>query len=85
DLNGVVKEFFESPEMENIRVNHPQVQFETDLFEDLLRIRASKTHITKSLLNLVLNGAEAVRGEGTVRVATENRYVDKPLRGYDAV
>ena len=36
-------------------------------------------------MNLVSNAAEAISGKGEVTIRTENRYLDKPVRGYDEV
>jgi CheY-like chemotaxis protein len=36
-------------------------------------------------MNLVSNASEAIKGSGNVTISTVNRYVDKPLKGYDEV
>jgi two-component system, cell cycle sensor histidine kinase and response regulator CckA len=36
-------------------------------------------------MNLTNNAAEAIAKEGTILLRTENRYVDRPIRGYDDV
>jgi CheY-like chemotaxis protein len=36
-------------------------------------------------MNLVLNAMEAVEDNGNIIIATTNRYLDKPLKGYDDV
>jgi CheY-like chemotaxis protein len=36
-------------------------------------------------MNLVSNALEAVEGSGNVTISTANRYVDRPLRGYDDI
>jgi CheY-like chemotaxis protein len=36
-------------------------------------------------MNLVSNASEAIKDSGNVTISTMNRYVDKPLRGYDDV
>ncbi len=36
-------------------------------------------------MNLVSNAAEAIPGKGEVIIRTENRYLDKPIKGYDEV
>ena len=37
------------------------------------------------IMNLVSNASEALEGSGNVMISTMNRYVDKPLKGYDDV
>jgi len=36
-------------------------------------------------MNLVVNASEAIAGNGNVTISTMNRYIDRPLRGYDDV
>jgi CheY-like chemotaxis protein len=36
-------------------------------------------------MNLVSNASEAVEGSGNVTISTFNRYVDRPLKGYDDI
>jgi signal transduction histidine kinase/ActR/RegA family two-component response regulator len=81
----VVRECMASPEMAALRADHPDVWFETRLADDLLHIRGSAVHLRKTAMNLVANAAEAQPEGGTIVVATENRYVDRPIQGYDQV
>ncbi|MCP4693450.1 MAG: response regulator, partial [Desulfobacterales bacterium] len=36
----------------------------------------SPVHLSKTVMNLVSNAAEAIPGEGTVTISTENRYIE---------
>ena len=85
DLNLVVKEYLISPEFIRLQRLHATVTVETDLERDLLNIGGSRVHLKKVLMNLVANAVEAIEGQGTVRVATRNCYVDQPLQGYDDI
>jgi CheY-like chemotaxis protein len=40
-------------------------------------------HLGKTVMNLLSNAAEAITGLGEVLITTENRYVDRPIQGYD--
>jgi PAS domain S-box-containing protein len=83
DLNKVVCDYFETPEFENLKAYHPLAVFTTALEKDLLNIRGSPVHLNKTLMNLVSNAAEAISGTGEVVIRTENRYLDRPILGYD--
>jgi len=85
NFNDIVAEYLRSPEYEMLADRYPGVTFGTDLAEDLMNVRCSAIHIKKSLMNLVINAAEALEGDGRVIITTENRYVDQPLKGYDRV
>ncbi|MHB8909422.1 MAG: PAS domain S-box protein [Syntrophales bacterium] len=85
DLNSAISEYFQTPEFERLKAYHPQVTFTADLAGDLLPIKGSPVHIGKTIMNLISNAAEAIATQGGVRIKTENRYIDKPVTGYDEI
>jgi len=85
DLNGLIERYLASPEGIKLRTAHPDLRIEKRLAPDLLRMFGSPVHLQKTIMNLVANGAEAQPRGGVIRLATENRYLDQPLRGYDQV
>jgi CheY-like chemotaxis protein len=52
---------------------------------DLLNILGSSVHLSKTIMNLVTNSAESMPDGGLIIISTENRYLDRPIRGYDDV
>jgi CheY-like chemotaxis protein len=85
NLNNIVSEYLSSPEYQKLRDFHPDVKLERDLETDLLNILGSPVHLSKTIMNLVSNAAEAMTEGGEIRISTENRYIDRPIRGYDNV
>ena len=85
NLNGIVSNFVITPEYEKIQAYHPHVTFRTECRAELLNIKGSPLHLEKTLMNLVSNAAESISEKGEVTIRTENRYLDKPIRGYDEV
>ena len=85
NLNDIVSAFFKAPLFEKIKSDNPLVTFTTDCEEGLLNVKGSMIHLEKTLMNLVMNAAESISGEGEVTVRTENRYLDKPVKGYDEI
>ncbi len=83
NLNRVISDFLQMPEFEAIKFHHPGVQFKTSLDAELLHIKGSSTHLNKTVMNLLSNAAESISGSGEVLIRTENRYVDRPIQGYD--
>jgi PAS domain S-box-containing protein len=83
NLNRVISDFLQMPELEAIKAHHPGVQFKTSLDAELLNIKGSSTHLNKTVMNLLSNAAESISGLGEVSIRTENRYVDRPIHGYD--
>jgi len=84
-LNDVISEYLKSPEHENLKSYHPGGNIETRLEKDVLNILGSSIHLSKTVMNLVSNAAEAMPEGGKLTVTTENRYIDRPIRGYDDV
>jgi PAS domain S-box-containing protein len=85
NLNQIVAEFLKSPEFAHHAKSFPGVRVTADLDPDLLNVEGSSLHLGKTVMNLVLNGFEAITPPGTVTLSTGNRYLDKPLQGYDQV
>ncbi|MFB3925057.1 MAG: PAS domain S-box protein [Syntrophales bacterium] len=84
-LNSVVLDYLNTPEFEKLKMYHPHVTIKTDLEKDLLNIEGSPVHLGKTVMNLVSNAAESITDQGQVTIRTENRYLDRPIRGYDDV
>ncbi len=85
NLNRIISEHLASPEFENIKSFHPAVNINTDLEPDLLPIAGSPVHLSKTVMNLISNAAEAMPQGGTISISTRNRYLDKPIEGYDKI
>jgi len=85
NLNSIISEYLKSPEFENLKIYHPNVQIKTDFEPDLLNILGSPIHLTKTIMNLVTNAAEAISDIGEIVLSTNNRYIDRSLIGYDKI
>ena len=83
NLNTVVSDYLNSLEFENLMAYHPKVAFKTDCAKDLLNMCGSPVHLSKTVANLLSNAMEAVVDSGEVTLRTENRYLDKPVGGFD--
>ncbi len=85
DLNAIVEAYLRSPEFEKLEQFHSTVTVKTNLDTDLFNIIGSEAHLRKVVMNLVSNASEAIADSGDVIISTINRYVDRPIRGYDDV
>jgi len=84
-LNDIVTMHFETPEHDKLQFYHPDVRFEMRLDEQLPNIVGSPLHLSKTVMNLLSNAAEAMPQGGMVTIATEYRYIDQPIQGYDDI
>lgn len=85
DLNSLVMDCFRTPEFESLIFHHPQVNIRHELEAGLPRIKASPVHLSKTVINLVSNAAEAVSGLGEVTIRTESRHLDHSIPGYEHI
>jgi CheY-like chemotaxis protein len=85
NLQDIAMDYFKSPEHAKLKEFHSNVQFETRFETDLLNILVSPVHLSKAIMNLVSNAAEALPDGGKVTISMKNQYVDVPIRGYDDV
>jgi PAS domain S-box-containing protein len=85
NLNHIISEQLRSPEIDNLKFFHPDIEVETRFAEDLLNVKGSSAHLSKTIMNLITNAAEAMPAGGKIFISTENRYVDIPIKGYDHV
>ncbi len=85
NLNKLTEEFLGSPEFKRHLTLTPGINFKSCPALDLFNIKGSLVHIRKCLLNLTVNALEAVKPPGEMTIITKNRYLDRPLKGYDDV
>jgi len=85
NLNDIVLEYLKSPEFIKLESFHPHVRVDRRLDAGLMNIMGSPVHLSKTVMNLVSNAAEAMPEGGTIRISTRNAYVDEPIQGYDQV
>jgi len=85
NLNAIVEDYLLSLEFKKLKQFNSTVTIKTNFDTDLLNISGSDAHLRKVVMNLVSNASEAIEGSGNVLISTMNRYVDRPISGYDDV
>lgn len=85
NINQLVEEYIESPEHKKIKANHPQIRIIKKLETGGLNILGSPYHLSKTILNLVLNAAEAMPDSGDLIISTEIRHMDRPTQGFELI
>jgi PAS domain S-box-containing protein len=85
NLNNILLECQDSPGFAKVLSGHPHIEIKTHFEADLLNMSGSAVHLEKSFINLVSNAAEAMPNGGALTIETANRYLDKPISGYDEV
>jgi signal transduction histidine kinase len=85
NLNSSIMEYLLSPEHAKLEMNHPNVTVERHLDPNLLNILGSPIHLSKTIMNLVSNAAEAMLDGGKIVITTENRHEDRPKNAFDDI
>jgi PAS domain S-box-containing protein len=85
NLNQIIRQYLASLECEKLLSFHPGAKVETELEANLLNILGSPVHLSKTIMNLVSNAAEAMPEGGTISISTQSRYLDKLLNGYETI
>ena len=85
NLNTIVSEYLLSPEHAKLELNHSNVKIEKNLDTSLLNILGSPVHLSKTIMNLVSNAAEAMLDGGTIVLTSENRHIDQIIYGFDDI
>lgn len=74
-LKAVVGDYCAGPEFRQLRAYHPGVEVDLCLAEDPLYVRGSFFHLSKVIMNLASNAAEAMPAGGRLSILTEKRRV----------
>lgn len=85
DLNWLIDEYLHSPEYNNLKKNHENIEISFTEDEDLPLIMGSPVALKKVIMNLVSNGAEAQQDGGHIALSTLHRHVEEPLDGLQIV
>ncbi|MGD9300150.1 MAG: PAS domain S-box protein [Desulfobacterales bacterium] len=85
NLNELIYDYLNSPQFEKLKSYHPNVTVESHLDSALLNLSGSPVHLSKTVMNLISNAAEAMPEGGTIAIKTKNKYIDLPVSGYDDV
>ena len=72
NLNDVVETFIKTPEYQNIFIHHPESTVNTQLSATHPFIMGSPVHLSKTVMNLISNAAEAQLHGGAIALSTDN-------------
>ena len=78
DVNEIVCRYLLSPQHESLMAQHPSIVCRTLLSTTPVYVYCSAVHVTKSLMNLVTNAAEAIgsRGEIIIKAVSQKDIRD---------
>jgi PAS domain S-box-containing protein len=83
NLNGIIRDYLKSPEYAKLQKSTTAFTVDQSLDENLASISGSSVHLSKTVMNLVANAAEALTENGRIVITTENRIIEGPIAGFD--
>lgn len=83
DLNTLILDWLKSSECQRLQTFHPGVRVGTNLDDRLLGVYGSSSQLSKALMNLVSNAAEAIIENGKIIITTQNRHIYAASGAYD--
>ncbi|MBC2710573.1 MAG: PAS domain S-box protein [Desulfosarcina sp.] len=85
NLNSIVNNFINSPEYIKIVGDRHNIDVETNISEGILEVVGSATHLSKTVMNLVANAADAMPTGGRITISTRDCYIDRPYTGFEII
>jgi PAS domain S-box-containing protein len=82
NLNDVVKSYLNSPGYLRLAESTPSVSLACNLDSGLKNILGSAPHLSKVVMNLVINAFEAMPDGGSLTIKTSQRHLDELIGGY---
>ncbi len=85
NINPLISSYLNSVEFREISQRYPKIKVTSYLEGKLQNINCSVMHLSKSIMNLVNNAAEAIQAQGHIILATKNVQYHKPYHGYETI
>ncbi len=85
NLNYIIREYLASPEFEKLKCYHSNIHVAYNPGTDLLNILGSPVHVSKAVMNLVSNAAEAMPDGGNINVTTDNYCLKRTVTKYEKI
>lgn len=85
NVNDTVRSYLESPNFQSLVQSRPDVRTRTHLQENLTEVSGSDSHLTKVIMNLVVNAFDAMPDEGELTIKTSQQYLTSLRSGFDKI
>lgn len=76
-LNNVINEYIDSSNFTLLQSRHPDVKFNAILDDNINLINGSGAHLSKTIMNLIMNAFESMHHGGTITLKTYNKTFRK--------
>lgn len=84
-LNEIINSYLESSDFFALKQQNPKIMIEVFLTDGNPVVLGSNSHLTKMVMNLVINAFDAMPHGGSLKLSTQIRHIDKLADGYDNI
>jgi signal transduction histidine kinase len=85
DLQSVINDYLHSPEWSKFKCCNPMVHIQTQFESGLFCLIGSEVQLTKALMNLVSNAAEAMTKGGIISIGLRRCQLKEAYSGYETI
>lgn len=85
NLNTIILEYLQSYEFRALQAQHAEVVVQTNLDEALPNVTGSSVHLSKTVMNMVANAAEAIDGPGILFISTCSQFMEATIGNYGSL
>jgi len=85
NINSVVEAYLDSPNYARLTESHPNVNVKVQLDPEIENISGSTSHLSKVIMNFVVNAYDAMPDGGTLTIETSQGNLEKLKGGHDKI
>ena len=85
NFNDIISDFLISPEYLKLNLYYSNIEIKTKLQPNLPNCIGSPVHLSKVILNLMINAMEAMKKGGQIILSTENIHIEIPTGHFDMI
>jgi PAS domain S-box-containing protein len=85
NINDVIEAYMDSPGFNQLAQSRPTTRVETNLDPDISNILGSSPHLIKVIMNLVVNGFDAMPGGGNLSISTSQLVLERLPGGFTGI
>lgn len=85
NLNDVIENYLQSPDFTGLKTKFPQIEISCQLDKSISQVHGSLSHLSKVVMNLVINALEAMPYGGKLIIKTEQQFVERLVGGFDNI
>ncbi|RKX19408.1 MAG: hypothetical protein DRP26_03490, partial [Candidatus Zixiibacteriota bacterium] len=84
-LNEIIETYLKSPDFLDIKSKFPNVEIKVVLEKNLPNTLGSTPHLSKMIMNLIVNALDAMPHGGKLKIKTKCEKIDKLISGFDNI